>query len=97
MMSEAEKNKEIDARGFAWQVTPSKDGVRTRGKMRVDPRLRAWHTCLHCGTKPLMAWPPEFRQGWPEIRFLLSVADRSTRCLWSKPCQGKLPGHVPSH
>lgn len=32
MMSEAEKNKEIDARGFTWQVTPSKDSVRTRGK-----------------------------------------------------------------
>lgn len=22
--------------------------------MRVDPRLQAWHTYLHCGTKPLM-------------------------------------------
>lgn len=30
MMSEAEKNKEIDTRGFTWQVMPSKDSIRTR-------------------------------------------------------------------
>lgn len=95
MTSESEKD-ETERTGLTWQVTPTKDRVRTRGRMRVDPRLRAWHIYLCCGSKPPMAWPPGSRQGWPEICFLLLVAGRNTRCFGASH-PGQLHGHVPSH